>query len=185
MNSRLFIGINVSHLLKDIILMTSSTVECDRKAIKWNTGTNLHITISFLGNVDQGSIPGIIDKIKSLYLVEPFKICIEKTGVFPNDTYPKVFWLGVEQGKHYLEGMHNSLNKLLKGYVKSKNEGIYIPHITIGRSTSLMNYKNLKLHNYLNALYEPIEINVNSIGLFESKLQPEGPNYTLLEKFTL
>ena len=74
MNSRLFVGINISHLLKDVITMTSSMIECEKKAIKWNTGTNLHITLSFIGNVDQAVIPDIINKIKSLYLTEPFKI---------------------------------------------------------------------------------------------------------------
>jgi len=185
MNSRLFVGINISHLLKDVITMTSSMIECEKKAIKWNTGTNLHITLSFIGNVDQAVIPDIINKIKSLYLTEPFKISIEKTGVFPNVIYPKVFWLGIEEGKHYLEGLHNSLNKILDKYIISKSQEIYVPHITIGRSTSILNYKNLNIQNFLNTLYTPIAINVNSIGLYESKLQPEGPIYTLLEDFTL
>ena len=185
MNPRLFVGINISHLLKDVILMSASTVECERKAIKWNTGTNLHITLSFLGSIEQSSIPDIIRKIKSLYLVEPFKISIEKTGVFPNDTYPKAFWLGIEEGKHSLEGLHNSLNKILNGYIITKDQKIFIPHVTIGRSGSTMNYKTLNIQNYLNTLYKPVSINVNSIGLYESKLQPEGPTYTLLENFTL
>ena len=185
MNSRLFIGINISHLLKDVILMTSSMIECEKKAIKWNTGTNLHITLSFIGNVDQVAIPDIIKKIESLYLTDPFKISIEKTGVFPNEIHPKVYWLGIEEGKHYLEGLHNSLNKILDKYITSKSKEMFVPHITIGRSTSILNYKNLNIQNFLNTLYSPITINVNSIGLYESKLQPEGPIYTLLEDFTL
>ena len=53
--SRLFVGIDVSHLLKDVIDMTSSTIECERNDIKWNTGTNLHITLLFLGDIlDRG-----------------------------------------------------------------------------------------------------------------------------------
>ena len=185
MNSRLFIGINISHLLKDVIKMTSSTIECEKKAIKWNTGTNLHITLSFLGNVNQSSITHIIKKINSLYLVEPFNISIEKTGVFPNESYPKVYWLGIDEGKYYLEGLHNSLNKILYEYIPSKGQDIFVPHVTIGRSTSIINYKNLNIQNFLNTLYNPMSINVNSIGLYESKLQPEGPIYTLLENFTL
>ena len=91
MNSRLFIGIDMSHLLKDAINMTSSTIDCNKKGIKWNTGTNLHITLLFLGNVEKSLIPNIVKNIKNLYLVEPFKISIEATGVFPNQIYPKVF----------------------------------------------------------------------------------------------
>ena len=46
MNSRLFIGINISHLLKDVIIMTSSMIECEKKAIKWmlNIGSPWTIT---------------------------------------------------------------------------------------------------------------------------------------------
>ena len=116
---------------------------------------------------------------------ESFEISIERTGVFPNEIYPKVYWLGVEKGKHYLEGLHNSLNKILDSYIHFKDINMFVPHITIGRSTSILNYKNLNIQNYLNTLYSPISLNVNSIGLYESKLCSEGPSYTLLEKFIL
>lgn len=183
--SRLFVGIDVSHLLKDVIDMTSSTIECERNDIKWNTGTNLHITLLFLGDIDRSLIPKIINTINDSYLVEPFKISIESTGVFPNQLYPKIFWLGIKKGSQYIEGLHNGLEKNLKQFLIIKNNNLFVPHITIGRANSNMNYKKLNIQNYLNTLYDPIRIDVNSIGLYESKLCPEGSNYTLLNKFNL
>tara|TARA_Y100001935_G_scaffold106424_1_gene88343 strand:- start:32 stop:595 length:564 start_codon:yes stop_codon:yes gene_type:complete len=183
--SRLFIGIDVSHSLKDTINMTSSTIECEKRDIKWNTGTNLHITLLFLGNIEKSLLPKIVKNINNSYLVEPFKISIESTGVFPNQIYPRTFWLGIKKGRQYIEGLHNGLEKKLKKFISIKQNNLYVPHVTIGRSNSTLNYNKLNIQNYLNTLYDPITLYVNSIGLYESKLCPEGSNYTLVNKFDL
>ena len=114
-----------------------------RNDIKWNTGTNLHVTLLFLGNIDGSLIPKIINTINDSYLVEPFKISIESTGVFPNQLYPKIFWLGIKKGSQYIEGLHNSLEKNLKQFITIKNNNLFVPHITIGRAKSAINYKKL------------------------------------------
>ena len=38
---------------------------------------------------------------------------------------------------------------------------------------------------FLNTVYSPIELDINSICLYESKLFPEGAQYTVLNSFPL
>lgn len=183
--SRLFLGIDVSYKLKDLMSMISSTIESGFKEIKWITGTHLHITLAFLGNVEKSRVPELIQKIKDTSLVEPFEMKVEGTGVFPNESFPRVFWLDISQGRHELEGIHNRLEQATMPYKENQRTERFIPHITIGRLQTKANHQKLNITNFLNALYEPIRIDVNSVQLYESNLRPEGPIYTVLEKFSL
>lgn len=165
--------------------MISSTIETGYKEIKWITGTHLHITMAFLGNVNQSRIPVLIKKIKETSLVEPFEMSVEGTGVFPNDSFPRVFWLDINNGKHGLEGLQKRLDRIVMDFKENPRKERFVPHITIGRIHPGANPSKLNISNFLNALYEPIKIDVNSVQLYESKLTPEGPIYTILEKFPL
>ena len=94
-DARVFIGIDISYKLKNIIKMISTTLESKYNDIKWVTGNSLHITISFLGNINKKHIAEISNKIRESFLVEQFKISVEGTGLFPNQLSPKVFWLDI------------------------------------------------------------------------------------------
>ena len=81
--------------------------------------------------------------------------------------------------------MQEQLNGSVGQYRSNKENKIYNPHITIGRSINEYNNDDINISNYLNSFYNPINIDVNSIYLYESKLGPKGPIYTILETFTL
>ena len=74
--SRLFFGINVSHTLKNTINMVSSTIEGEYKDLKWVTGTNLHLTLYFIGYLQKSKIENMINEIKNISLSESFEMSI-------------------------------------------------------------------------------------------------------------
>lgn len=183
--SRIFFGINVSHTLKNAISMLSSTIEGEYKDIKWVTGTNLHLTLFFIGNLHEDKIETMKNEIKNIFLSESFEMTIEGTGVFPNPSNPKVFWLGINKGKEKLELIHGKLEEKIVHFKENQYKEKFVPHITIGRINTEGRRSKRNIGNFLNALYEPIKIDVNSVQLYESKLYPEGPIYTMLDEFIL
>ena len=183
--SRIFFGINVSHTLKNTISMLSSTIEGEYKDIKWVTGTNLHLTLYFIGNLHKNKIEIMINEIKNISLSESFQMSIEGTGIFPNPTNPRVFWLNINKGKQKLEMIHSKLEKKIVRFKENQYIEKFVPHITIGRINRKGKRSKGNTGNFLNALYEPIKIDVNSVQLYESKLYPEGPIYTMLDEFIL
>ena len=54
MNRRLFLGYKIPRKIIDTILMARTTLGDKQKFYNWVSGNNLHLTLLFLGSIDQG-----------------------------------------------------------------------------------------------------------------------------------
>jgi len=91
--------------------------------------------------------------------------------------------LGIKRGPEELISLHTQIEKSL-GKITAKNpELTFIPHITIAKITQKI--VNIDILPFLNTVYSPIELDVNSICLFESQLFQEGAKYRILNEFPL
>ena len=141
---------------------------------------NVHITLKFLGETkleDVGKIEEIIKK--AVENIEPFKIQLKGTGVFPNENYIKIIWIGIQNGEKIgiiVNKIDNDLSKL--GYKKENRS--FSPHLTIGRLKSAKNKNELLkiIENYKNT--EFAEVKVDKVKLIKSELTPKGPIYTTI-----
>ena len=77
----------------------------------------------------------------------------------------------------------NKINKSLKVIIENDPKKTFPPYITIGNI--LNNFVNIDVLPFLNTVYFPIELSVNSICLYENKLSPEGAKYRILNEFPL
>ena len=55
-SKRVFFGIDLSRKFSQLIPMLKTTVGEQDGDIKWISGKNLHLTLSFLGNIDDSKI---------------------------------------------------------------------------------------------------------------------------------
>jgi 2'-5' RNA ligase len=148
--------------------------------IKWVKFGNLHITLKFLGEIDEKKkveISPAIEEICSRH--KSFQAQLSGIGCFPNPGNPRVLWVGVEQGSDTLCTVSADIEKAL-AHFGFKEERRFHPHLTIGRIK-----KSCKVDHILekNIVTEPFE--VSAIVLFKSVLKPDGPIYTALEHFPL
>jgi len=146
---------------------------------------NIHITVKFLGDTDKNYIDTIEQSIKeSLLLIKPFSITLKGTGVFPNQNYIKVIWIGIIDDGNIETIACNIDEKLTPLGFKKENRG-FSPHLTIGRVKTAKNKNQLLkvIENY-NAMEFTIQ-NVQSITLKKSELTPNGPIYTTLKEVLL
>ena len=61
---------------------------------------NVHITLKFLGDTNESQIDEIGKIIKdAVKEIDPFNIQLKGAGVFPNQNYIKVIWIGIKQGE--------------------------------------------------------------------------------------
>ena len=77
----------------------------------------------------------------------------------------------------------NKINKSLKVIIENDPKKTSPPYITIGNI--LNNFVKIDVLPFLNTVYSPIELDVNSICLFESQLFQEGAKYRILNEFPL
>jgi 2'-5' RNA ligase len=146
---------------------------------------NIHITVKFLGDTDENHIDAIEQSMKeSLLAIKPFPIILKGTGVFPNQNYMKVLWIGItDEGN--IETIVHAIDKKLEplGF-KKENRG-FSPHLTVGRVKTAKNKDHLLrvIGNY-KAMEFTIQ-NVKTITLKKSELTPKGPIYTTLREVPL
>lgn len=146
---------------------------------------NVHITLKFLGDTMEEHIDEIENIMKeSVKDIEPFDIDLEGVGVFPNQKYIKVIWIGIKQGEllgTIAKRIDDQLSYL--GYKKERRD--FSPHLTIAR------VKNAKEKNKLLNLVEKYKetrfahLKVDSIVLKKSELTPKGPIYETLKEVKL
>jgi RNA 2',3'-cyclic 3'-phosphodiesterase len=141
---------------------------------------NVHITLKFLGDTNESQIDEIDEIIKdSVKEIDPFNIQLKGAGVFPNQNYIKVIWIGIKQGEPIgviASKIDEPLSKI--GFKKEKRG--FSPHLTIARVKSSKE-KDEILHvieKYRDVQF--VDIRVDSIKLKKSDLTPKGPIYTTL-----
>ena len=146
---------------------------------------NLHITLKFLGDIEEAKVDDIVDAMaKATQDNGAFHIKFTGCGAFPSMNYIKVVWIGVDDGENLVDiavDLDERLNKL--GFKKEKNK--FSPHLTMARVKSakgkdeLVRYLNSQSDNEFG------ELHVGSIKLMKSELTPQGPIYECVEEIPL
>lgn len=155
-------------------------------AVKWVEAQNLHITLKFLGWVEDRKIDNMMELTsKAVAGMGSFKAKFEGMGTFPPGKSPRVVWVGVSEGGDKLIKLASSLEETLSnaGYRSEKRE--FNSHVTIGR---------IKESNGVDKLKEKIESLkdvkfgeawVDSISIMKSTLTPKGPIYERIKEVKL
>ena len=168
---------NVLKFLKDI---TNSNAD-----VKLVEPQNIHITLKFLGEVEEVNIDDIEQIIKdSVKEIEPFTIKLSGTGVFPNQNYIRVIWIGIKDAE-IIETISRSIDERLSQLGFKREKRGFSAHLTIGRVKTA---KNKQLLLKVIERYKDFEFStqeVNSIKLKKSDLTPKGPIYTTLREVKL
>ncbi len=167
---RCFIAVDVDKDIKRQIKAVQSYLAGDIKPV---APENLHITLKFLGEIDENRVKKIEKTIENVCRrFEPFHIRLEKLGCFPNNHRPNVLWVGVKEKtlSEIIKTLDTELEKL--GFEREAN---YTPHLTIARIKS-------GRHNVADILEKFGDKNfgkmtITKVILFKSKLTKSGPVY--------
>ncbi len=140
----------------------------------------LHITLLFLGERTEPELKGIVESAKDLKM-GGFPIKVENAGVFPNEEYIRVFWVGAHDGNGEIKMLHSKLSNALGIEPDEKFTG----HVTLARIKSRRNINKLK--EIKNALAGKLfgEFLVTEFLLMKSELTPQGAKYSAVERFKL
>lgn len=154
--------------------------------VRWVRAGNMHITLKFLGEVDEASIPSIVEATR--HAVTPFpamKLTIEGLGVFPNHELPQVVWFGVKGDTETMREMEHALSLSLTGFGFPPEDRPFVGHLTIGRVKSAnARGKIARLVRQYHRYYIGDTV-ASEVALYESRLTMEGAVYTKLESFPL
>ena len=180
---RVFIGIPAGDQVKSTLPLLKSIIDCNSRHIKWIPFDNIHLTLSFLGDVSINDIPDFIQSVEHNIAISQFQLSISGTGVFPLAKSPRVLWLGIDKGINDLKLLHEQVVRSVNKFKDNYENNIFIPHISIARISRY--HRKIAVLPLLNSVYSPIDLEVNSISMYESKLFLEGSQYTIINTFPL
>jgi len=187
---RAFIAIELPSQIKASLSQLQDTLKKSRSAtVKWVDTEGIHLTLKFLGNVDEGEIPAI-DKALSEAVrgVAPFYLELADPGVFPSFQAPRVVWVGVGGEIELLRTLHNSIDRVLTPLGFTPEKRAFSPHLTLGRvRDEASSAERHRLGDTVASLKtgERSSFKVDSLSLMRSRLTREGAIYSRLASFVL
>ena len=122
---RLFIAIDFSEL-KDYFLELQKQLPSNAKL---SLVKSFHLTLKFLGEVQQNKVEEIISILKTIKF-QQFEVHIDSVGIFPTENYIRVVWVGLKPEEKVIK-LQSQIDESLKEMFR-KEKG-FEPHITLCR----------------------------------------------------
>ncbi len=171
---RLFVGIDLPPELKLRLSLLAAGVP----GAKWVDPGNYHVTVRFIGDVDEGQAADI-DAALAQIRAPRFAVTLANVGHFGL----RMLWVGIERNpalQHLHEKVESALNRL--GFAPEERR--YTPHVTLAR---LKRTHESKLQTYLgeHALFRAAPFPVERFSLVASYLTKSGAIYEDQEEYRL
>ena len=99
---RAFIAIELPYQMREYLSEIQEQLVLNDAKIKLVDKKNLHLTLKFLGEIDDKKIEQI-NKSLSKIKFTPQTISISEIGVFPSENYIKVIWAGIKPAEKICE----------------------------------------------------------------------------------
>jgi 2'-5' RNA ligase len=182
MTKRLFIAVPVQDKSRIQIVRGILNNDIARKMpVRWTAYENLHLTMQFLGDVEEKRITELKEILDNCKTADCENLCFENLGAFPNNSAPRIIWLGFKKCQSLLNLQRSITNGLAaKGFPYDQKR--FKPHLTLGRvkENSLIRAESFADLEALAFRTEISETPLDRIVLFASQLRPAGPIYTAL-----
>ena len=175
---RLFVAIEIPEEIKDYLCGIREEIADSRNKIRLVNKDNMHLTLKFLGEVQPNKLDDIKANLKKITF-KPFSVVLDNIGVFPNEGYIRVVWVGLKPEEHVLELQKNIDENLKKLFKKEKD---FKPHLTIARVKYIEDKKQF-VDKLKQIKVDNKKIEVNNFKLVKSTLTPKGPVYEELGVF--
>ncbi len=154
-------------------------------AVRWVPEQNLHLTLKFLGNIEETRVAAIGPALReALADTEGFVATARGLGVFPDAGGPRVLWIGLTAPA--LTAVARGVDRALAPFGVEQSETPFRPHVTVGRwrrpaprdprlRATLARWRD----------HEFGQFPVDEVTLFRSTLRSAGAIYSPLEVFPL
>lgn len=186
-SKRLFLGVGLSSQAIELLtgLQSLAKRRDSEGVLRWVAARNLHVTLHFLGDTEEGSIPALVERIQPpLEAVAGDRISLAAAGAFPSSRKPRVLWVDIHDPAGILRRLHEMLRSPLEELGFSLDSRRYHPHVTVGYARKRAQPRALAgaYGEFLAAAAETLTngsavVPVRRVDLVESTLTPEGPRY--------
>lgn len=183
---RLFVAVNLPAAERSAAYRATEPLRDGRLPVRWVHEEGLHITLKFLGEVEDERASAIGRALaEAVREVRPFEVTLGGVGAFPTPQRPRVVWLGVERHPA-LELLANDVERVTGVFGFEPEMRPFQPHITLGRAkrdarpAAFRSFPDLARSVEYGAL-----VAVESVDLMKSTLRPGGAAYSVVQSAAL
>lgn len=181
-----FIGIQVKPELAEQLSEWKEHVMHYLPYKQWTDKSDFHITLVFLGDVDEKSKEILKSELYAITAYASFELNRTGLGTFGNKRQPRVLWLGVENNS-ILNNMQQQVVQICETIGYNKEKRSYTPHITIAKKWA--DQKKIVTEDSWNKIVSNMPsmdeaFNVDAVNLY--KIHPAStPKYEIIQRFPL
>jgi 2'-5' RNA ligase len=173
---RLFLGVPLDPDMRVMLAQHLQEHQIPGRAVPPD---NWHLTVRFLGNVDQVAMERLVAELDQAALGQPFEIALGDLGAFPRPARASVVWLALDKGQERLADLNEIAEEASQVVGLAPEERPFAPHLTLSRirpeldvRADLASYRRVRL-----------QWTAGELVLFESRTGRGGAVYEALEKF--
>ncbi|MBN1154852.1 RNA 2',3'-cyclic phosphodiesterase [candidate division KSB1 bacterium] len=179
---RTFIAIEIPSSIKKSIAQLQQTLKTNEANVSWVKADNIHITLKFLGDVEENRIERIAAVLEdAVREISRFTITIGGVGGFPNVNRPRVLWVSGFGHDQIVEDIVKRIENALHSIGFEAEKKKFTIHLTIGRVRDQKNIERITENLLQQKDFKGGTFDVAEIVLMKSELNPAGSIYTPLQ----
>jgi len=179
---RTFIAIALSDEIRTRLAAAQERLRAANCPVKWVKPDLMHVTLRFLGEIQEPAIPDIERTLASAaHGVRPFQVTVAGLGAFPERGAPRVLWAGLSDNGS-LALLNRRIEDSLSQLGFAPQDRPFSPHLTLGRVKDPRRAHALRrlLDKHASATFGSCTI--EELLLILSVVSPAGPTYTPLRR---
>jgi len=176
---RLFVCIWIPNNLKDKIIKFQQEIQKLPIKTKFVELENLHLTVTFLGNIKESEVDPIIKKLDNITeKIKKFFIKLVGLKIIPNESYVRVLGLNVKAEENVVN-LVKKIGETIGGKYYEATK------LTLCRVKNVQDKRFLREFIEMNRNIEIGEFQVKSVALVKSTLTRNGPVYETIHESML
>lgn len=149
--------------------------------LRWIPAEQMHLTVRFIGQVPDETVPALLNALESPLPLEPFELELAGCGVFPRSGPPRVIWIGLSQGTERLQAMHEEFNRRLDPFGFEAEARPFSAHLTLVRIKEIGSLAGRQLRESVRDMQpHTVRCRVDAATVFKSDLSSRGARYTAM-----
>ncbi len=153
---------------------------------KWVKAENIHLTLSFLGELPEERVPEVVLALNAVASRHPpLRLHTAPGGSFGSRRKPRVLWIGLQGELELLRALQRDVAQAMTAFGVEEEHREYTPHLTLARARDPRGDPTLAECLEPLSKVEPVESLANELMLVRSHLSREGSRYEVLHRALL